>query len=136
MRAAWSHVINLVKRADYEAYVWCIQLPKVMKALQNVLAKLHWVLATVLDWPGDMCGMPMQLSTGRCCLLQELRAPILALRAFNAETAAVGDHAKSEMMVLMRFQVGLSLSCRPNWRTATPSRVLNASCSGAWRKTS
>ncbi|GAB4819973.1 hypothetical protein N2152v2_007019 [Parachlorella kessleri] len=34
----------------------------------------------------------------------ELRAPILALRAFNVETALIGDHAKSEMLVLTRCQ--------------------------------
>lgn len=43
--------------------------------------------------------------------LQELRAPILALRAFNVETALIADHAKSEMLMLMRCQVGLLQAC-------------------------
>ncbi|KAL4420852.1 hypothetical protein ABPG75_010508 [Micractinium tetrahymenae] len=37
-------------------------------------------------------------------LPKELRAPIFALRAFNVETALIGEHAKSEMLVLMRCQ--------------------------------
>jgi len=37
--------------------------------------------------------------------LQELRAPLFALRAFNVETALIGEHAKGEMLVLMRCQV-------------------------------
>lgn len=38
-------------------------------------------------------------------LLQELRAPILALRAFNVETALIAEHAKTEPLVMMRCQV-------------------------------
>ncbi|KAI7839929.1 hypothetical protein COHA_006323 [Chlorella ohadii] len=35
---------------------------------------------------------------------KELRAPLFALRAFNVETALIGEHAKGEMLVLMRCQ--------------------------------
>jgi hypothetical protein len=38
--------------------------------------------------------------------LQELRPAIFALRAFNVETGLISEHAKSEMLVLMRCQVG------------------------------
>ncbi len=44
--------------------------------------------------------------------MQELRAPIFALRAFNVETALIGEHARSEMLVLMRCQVCVSLCAR------------------------
>ena len=37
-------------------------------------------------------------------VIQVLRAPIIALRAFDVETKLVSDHAKSEMLMMMRFQ--------------------------------
>jgi len=40
----------------------------------------------------------------RYCCAQELRGPLLTLRAFNVETSLVYDHAKSSMMVMMRMQ--------------------------------
>ncbi len=36
--------------------------------------------------------------------MQELRAPILALRAFSVETSLIEQHAKSEMLILLRCQ--------------------------------
>eukprot|EP00887_Chlorella_sp_A99_P000239 scaffold13.g239.t1 len=37
-------------------------------------------------------------------LPKELRPAVIALRAFNAETAQIADHAKSEPLILMRCQ--------------------------------
>ena len=42
----------------------------------------------------------------RNTVLQNLRPPIVALRAFFVETQLVADHAKSEMLVGMRCKVG------------------------------
>lgn len=49
---------------------------------------------------------PQGLNHGAIPPTQELRAPLFALRAFNVETALIGEHAKGEMLVLMRCQVG------------------------------
>lgn len=56
-------------------------------------------------------------------VLQELRAPIFALRAFNVETAMIGDAAKNEMMLLMRCQASV-LVPKGSDRESAPLRVL------------
>ena len=54
---------------------------------------------------------------------QELRAPLFALRAFNVETALIGEHAKGEMLVLMRCQVGGGAGQRSRGSARWPASV-------------
>ena len=62
--------------------------------------------------------------------LQELRAPVLALRAFNAETALIGEHAKSEPLVMMRCQVREAAAGSPR----PPARQQPSSAAGSPRQ--
>ena len=76
---------------DYENFVWLVQLPKVWMLLHTVFLLRKrlpaWMVALVP--PSN---------------LQETRAAVMALRAFNVETALVADSVKEAALAQIRMQ--------------------------------
>lgn len=110
-----------VRTYDYENYLWVQQMPKV-----------SWVLGVQLLRRGNVVCDGHSSARGKrrphvaippSALTQELRAPLFALRAFNVETALIGEHAKGEMLVLMRCQVGSGAAFWALWLLCVPLRM-------------